>query len=135
MSHRAYDPNMESNQRRFGGLDERISMRFDKAFTVIVGSEVYGDCRGVARNISAGGMFVELIDPPPLGSVITVHFRIPGSGEDIVARAEVKHHYCLNFAANGDPSRARGIGVRFLEFVEDGARGLPSSFARLRTVH
>ena len=122
-------------RRRPAQFDKRIAMRFDKAFPVIVGSETYGDCRGVARNISTGGMFVEILDPPPLGSVITVHFRIPGSGEDIVARAEVKHHYCLNFARNGDPSVARGIGVRFIEFVEDGARRLRSSFARLRTIH
>ena len=93
---------MEVKQRRLGAeLDKRISMRFDKAFTVVVGSEVFGDCRGVARNISDGGMFVELLDPPPLGSVITVHFKMPGGSEDIVARAEVKHHYCLNFARDG----------------------------------
>jgi len=126
---------MNERGRRAGEDDQRIYMRFDKAFPVTIGSEVYGDTRGVARNISAGGMFVELIDPPPLASVVTVHFRIPGSGEDIVARAEVKHHYCLNVSSDSGPTAARGIGLRFVEFVEDGARRMRSTFTRMRTVH
>jgi hypothetical protein len=127
---------MSSEQdRRAGAGDQRIYMRFDKAFPVTVGSEVYGDSRAVARNISASGMFVELVDPPPLGSVVTVHFRIPGSGEDIVARAEVKHHYCLNISSEGGPTAARGVGLRFVEFVEDGARRMRSTFTRQRIIH
>ncbi len=115
--------------------NKRFYMRFDKAFAVTIGSEIYGDSAGVARNISEGGMFVEIIDPPPLGTVVTVHFRIPGSAEDIVARAEVKHHYCLNLAQAGEPTAARGIGVRFIEFVEDGGRRLRNTFTRHRTIH
>ena len=118
-----------------GADDQRIYMRFDKAFPVTIGSEIYGDSRGVARNISAGGMFVELIDPPPLATIVTVHFRIPGSGEDIVARAEVKHHYCLNVCSASGPTAARGVGLRFVEFLEDGARRMRSTFTRMRTVH
>lgn len=123
------------NARRAGESDNRIYMRFDKAFPVTVGSEIYGDSRGVARNISAGGMFVELVDPPPLGSAVTVHFRIPGSGEDVVARAEIKHHYCLNITTDSGPSAARGIGLRFVEFVEDEAVSRRSTFVRNRTLH
>jgi hypothetical protein len=115
--------------------NQRFYMRFDKAFTVTIGSEIFGDSRGVARNISEGGMYVEIIDPPPLGTVVTVHFRIPGSSEDIIARAEVKHHYCLNLTTGGQPTAARGIGVRFIEFLEDGGRRLRSSFTRHRTIH
>jgi hypothetical protein len=122
-------------KRQPSGIDKRIYMRFDKAFSVTIGSEVYGDCRGVARNISAGGMFVELIEPPPLSSVVTVHFCIPDSGEAVVARAEVKHHYCLNVVAKSGPSVARGVGIRFIEFLEDSGRQLRSSFTRASTVH
>ena len=120
---------------RGSSSDARIYMRFDKAFSVIVGSEIFGDSRGVARNISAGGMFVELCDPPPMGSVVTVHFRIPGSGEDLVARAEVKHHYCLNVGSASGPTVARGVGLRFLGFVDDGELRQRSTFTRQRTVH
>jgi len=116
-------------------MDQRIYLRFDKAFPVMIGSEIYGDSRAIARNISAGGMFVELIDPPPLGSVVSVSFRIPGSGEAVVARAEVKHHYCLNISTASGPSCARGIGLRFVEFVEEPAVPRRSTFTRNRTLH
>ena len=100
--------------------DQRIHMRFDKVFPVLVGSEIYGDSPAIARNVSAGGMLVEMAEPLPLGSVVTIHFRYPresGRTDEIVARAEVKHHYCLNFAAGGGEAGAsRGIGLRFLDF-------------------
>ncbi len=97
-------------------------MRFDKMFTVMVGSEIYGDSAAVARNISSGGMMVEMSCPLPLGSVVTVHFtcnRPDGDADEIVARAEVKHHYCLNFAGGGEPAASRAIGLRFVDFEED----------------
>jgi len=95
-------------------------MRFDKVFPVMVGSEIYGDSAAIARNVSAGGMLVEMIEPLPLGSVVTVHFQCPrdgGPSDEMVARAEVKHHYCLNFAGDdGEAFAARAVGLRFLDF-------------------
>jgi hypothetical protein len=102
--------------------DQRIHVRFDKIFPVLVGSELYGDSPAIARNISAGGMLVEMAFPLPLGSVVTVHFRCarPDADDDeIVARAEVKHHYCLNFAQGAEASVMRGIGLRFIDFDDD----------------
>lgn len=102
--------------------EQRIHMRFDKMFTVVVGSELYGDSAAVCRNISAGGMLVEMAFPLPLGSVVSVHFRCArpdGDADEIVARAEVKHHYCLNFIGGGEPSSTRAIGLRFVDFDED----------------
>ena len=107
--------------------DQRIHMRFDKLFPVLVGSEIFGDTMAVARNISAGGMLVEMAEPLPLGSVVTVHFlcaREDGSTDELIARAEVKHHYCLNF---GGPEygATRAIGVKFLEFDDRPPLQLP----------
>lgn len=100
-------------------IENRFHIRFNKAFPVVVISELYGDTRAVARNISAGGMFIEMADPPPLGSVITVCF--PAGAEELRARGEVKHHYCFNYGdESGEPALARGIGLRFLEFFPDG---------------
>jgi PilZ domain len=113
--------------------EQRIHMRFDKLFPVVVGSELFGDCAAVARNISAGGMMVEVPDPLPLGSVVTVHFvceRDDGQVDDMIARAEVKHHYCLNFGGPGEPGSTRAMGLRFLDFDDrlplelPGLRGL-----------
>jgi hypothetical protein len=111
-------------------IEKRIHTRFDKAFLVVIGSEIYGDSFAVARNISAGGILVEMNYAPPLGTVVTVHFQHARDGEDdqldeIVARAEVKHHHYLNFTDNNDAASARAIGLRFLEFLDPDERIAP----------
>ena len=107
--------------------EKRVHTRFDKAFLVVIGSELYGDTWAIARNVSAGGILVEMSYAPPLGTVVTVHFACPredGGEDEIVARAEVKHHYCLNFASGAEPASTRAIGLRFIDFDDDdGARG------------
>jgi hypothetical protein len=110
-------------------VEKRIHTRFDKAFLVVIGSELYGDAFAIARNISAGGMLVEMSYAPPLGTVVTVHFQHVREAascgpaiDEIVARAEVKHHHYLNFSGGDDAASARAIGLRFLEFVDPGDR-------------
>ena len=113
--------------------DQRIHMRFDKLFPVLVGSEVFGDTMAVARNISSGGMLVEMTEPLPLGSVVTVHFlcdRDDGQTDELIARAEVKHHYCLNFGG-AEYGSTRGIGLKFLDFDDRPPLELPG----LRILH
>src|ERR1700759_3586434 len=48
--------------------DQRAHLRFDKMFAVRVESLLFGEIYCVARNISAGGIFLELADPLPLGA-------------------------------------------------------------------
>ena len=114
-------------------LEKRIHTRFDKAFLVVIGSELYGDSFAIGRNISAGGLLVEMTYAPPIGTVVTVHFQHVHEGDpadpegtrkidEIVARAEVKHHHYLNFRGGGDAASARGIGLRFIEFLDAGDR-------------
>lgn len=111
--------------KQTASAEQRIHVRFDKLFPVIVGSELYGDSPAVARNISEGGILVEMAFPLPLGSVVSVHFqcaREGGDADEIVARAEVKHHYCLNFVGGlgaDEPGVMRAIGLRFIEFEDD----------------
>ncbi|WP_428264895.1 PilZ domain-containing protein [Haliangium sp.] len=125
-----------NNRPRFpSGGDKRLEMRFDKAFPVIVGSEIFGDAPAVARNISLSGMMIEMADPLPLGSFVTVHFRMPDSGHDIVARAEVKHQYCFNFSREGGPLRARGVGLRFVEFISESGELWQETLSRYRVLH
>lgn len=110
------------------GINKRLHTRFDKAFIVVIGSELYGDTHAIARNVSAGGILVEMGYAPPLGTVVTVHFQ-HNRGDDlfdeIVARAEVKHHHYLNFTGSGETASSRAIGMRFLEFVDPGERISP----------
>jgi len=106
-------------------IEKRIHIRFDKAFLVVIGSELYGDTVAVARNISAGGILVEMTYAPPLGTVVTVHFQCVRDDEqldELVVRAEVKHHHYLNFTGGNDAASARAIGLRFLEFIDPDER-------------
>jgi len=106
-------------------IEKRIHTRFDKAFIVVIGSELYGDSFAIARNISAGGLLVEMSYAPPLGTVVTVHFQYLREGDvmdEIVARAEVKHHHYLNFSGGEEQASSRAIGLRFIEFVDPGER-------------
>jgi hypothetical protein len=111
-----------------GDIEKRIHTRFDKAFLVVIGSELYGDSVGIARNVSAGGILVEMSYAPPLGTVVTVHFqyaREDGQLDELIARAEVKHHHYLNFTGGDEAASTRAIGLRFLEFVDAGETVLP----------
>jgi hypothetical protein len=108
-------------------FEKRIHTRFDKAFLVVIGSELYGDSTAIARNISTGGILVEMTYAPPLGTVVTVHFQATREGDlmdEIVARAEVKHHHYLNFGGpdEADAASTRAIGLRFIEFLDPGER-------------
>ncbi len=131
-------------------IEKRIHTRFDKAFLVLIGSELYGDTFAVARNVSAGGILVEMTYAPPLGTVVTVHFqcvrdddqlercetgggdpdgsaggaggRAPCGIDELVVRAEVKHHHYLNFTGGNDAASSRAIGLRFLEFIDPDER-------------
>lgn len=108
--------------------EKRIHTRFDKAFLVVIGSELYGDAFAIARNISGGGLLVEMSYAPPLGTIVTVHFQYIREGgenpvmDEIVARAEVKHHHYLNFNGANDAASSRAIGLRFIEFIDPGDR-------------
>ena len=104
-------------------LEKRIHTRFDKAFLVVIGSELYGDTWAIARNVSAGGILVEMSYAPPLGTVVTVHFQHARTDElldEIVVRAEVKHHHYLNFTGSGEAASTRALGLRFIDFVDAG---------------
>ncbi len=114
-------------------IDKRQTLRLDKLFAVSIVSPIFGELVAVARNISEGGMFVEMADPLPLGSVVQVHFEMPDSPGEIVAHGEVKGHYFVNFAERGEPRQVTGMGVRFLGF-DDGADGLISRCLH-RTLH
>jgi len=117
-------------------MDKRRSYRFDKVFPVAVSSRVFGEASGIARNISEGGMFVEMSEPLPLGCVVRIHFAMPDSDGEIVARGEVKRHYFLNFADGEGQRQMTGIGVRFTRF-EAGEHQYGENLGRLalRTLH
>jgi hypothetical protein len=100
--------------------EKRRHLRFDQMFAVALDSPMHGSMTCVARNISEGGMFLETRDPLPLGSAVRVHFAMPNGDGEIVANAEVKNHYFLNFNDSEGPRAISGMGVRFVSFEAGG---------------
>ena len=105
--------------------DRRRSSRFDKVFPVYLTGE-HGICRGIARNISDGGMFIETRDPHPLGARLTISFSDESSGVEIAAVAEVRYQCVIEYGGREGRNALRGMGVRFLAFeAKDERRFLP----------
>ena len=99
--------------------ERRSSSRFDKVFPVYLSSQD-GIWRGIARNISEGGIFIETKDPQPLGGQITVCFADERAGVEMSAKAEVRYQCVLEYGARGGTAALRGMGLRFLGFMEEG---------------
>jgi|SRR5690606_12831433 len=97
-------------------VERRRSSRFDKVFPVYLVSQD-GIGRGIARNISDGGMYIETRAPLPLGGQVSVRFVDDRFGVEITAASEVRHHLMLEYSqAEGRMGALRGMGVRFLYF-------------------
>ncbi|MEP6653999.1 MAG: PilZ domain-containing protein, partial [Myxococcales bacterium] len=126
----------ESSDRPGAGTDSasqrREHLRFDKVFTVRVESILFGDMVCVARNVSAGGIFLELADPLPLGATLRVCFPVPDGSGEVVAVGEVKNHYFINYAHKGVNKAVAGMAVRFTSFESDSHRILEDCLTRLR---
>jgi hypothetical protein len=115
--------------------EKRAHLRFDKAFPVRVESILFGEMHCVARNVSAGGIFLESVDPLPLGAHLRVCFLTPDESGEVVALGVVRNHYFINFADRGDRRSVSGMAVRFTGFEEDGERHLRACLDRFRVLH
>ena len=97
--------------------------QFDKAFPGLVKSE-RGIANGVGRNISAHGMFIETREPCTIGTQVQVTFSADTIGAEITAVGEVRFQCFLNFSGEaGRQEGMRGMGIRFVRFEEEAARG------------
>ena len=64
-------------------------------------------------NISAGGVFVHTVDPPPLKTVVRVEMELPGGGPPVPARGLVVHRVTREDAEQR--GTLPGIGVQFVD--------------------
>lgn len=117
------------------GADQRAHLRFDKMFSVRVESLLFGEIYCIARNISAGGIFLELSDPLPLGATVRVCFPVPDGSGEVVATGEVKNHYFINFTQGGTNRAVAGMAVRFVAFENEGHHVLADCLTRMRVLH
>lgn len=98
-------------------MERRQSLRFDKVFTVYLTTSE-GMTRGIGRNISGQGLFVETREPMPLGGRLKVTF----SGEDgteMTCLCEVRYQVALNYASPETAPRnggSRGVGLRIIAY-------------------
>jgi hypothetical protein len=115
--------------------DQRQHLRFDKMFAVRIESLLFGESVCVARNVSAGGIFVELADPLPLGATVRVCFPVPDGSGEVVATGEVKNHYFMNFTQNGVNRAIAGMAIRFIAFENESHHILRDCLGRLRVLH
>lgn len=118
-----------------GENEKRAHLRFDKVFPVRVESLLFGEFRCVARNVSAGGIFLETRDHLPLGARVRICFLTADESGEIVAVGEVKNHYFINFAQDGESRSIAGMAVRFLSFEDDGELHLKACLDRFRVLH
>ncbi len=95
--------------------ERRQNLRFDKVFTVYITTSE-GMTRGMGRNISARGIFVETREPMPLGGRLKVTF----SGEDgteMTCLCEVRYQVALSYGKkDGNEGHSRGVGLRIVAY-------------------
>jgi hypothetical protein len=116
-------------------IEKRQHLRFDKVFPVRVESVLFGELSGVARNVSAGGIFIEMREPLPLGSRVRVLFSDPDETAEIVALGEVKNHYFVNYVQGGATRSVTGMAVRFEGFENEGRQILEDCLNRFRILN
>ena len=117
-------------------MNKRTAFRFEKVFPVILSTDEFGEVNAMARNISAGGILVEIQEPMPLGTQVSVHFWMPDSQAQIIARGEVKNHYFLNFSDGEGGQRAlTGMAIKFSEFEAQSDNILGLGLTRMRILH
>ncbi len=94
--------------------DRRQNLRFDKVFTVYL-STADGMTRGIARNISTSGLFVETRESLPLGGRIKVTFTAE-DGTEMTALCEVRYQGALNYGSGEEVAGTRGAGLRIIAY-------------------
>lgn len=100
-------------QRRFTRCDVELEVNLDSD------SNFY---MGLTENISEGGLFVATHRYKPLGTLVTLSFRVPNRPEPITLRGEVRWLR----PANGRNEVHPGMGIQFVDVG-------PEELAAIRT--
>jgi c-di-GMP-binding flagellar brake protein YcgR len=80
-----------------------------------------GTLIGFSKDISAGGMFIELTKPIPVGTTLNLIFHLEDGGDAVRAEAEVKYSVLK-----------LGVGVRFLKLEAADCKRIESYVAATR---
>lgn len=102
------------------GRQRRTEQRVDISTTISISTpdEVR---QAFTENMSTGGMFVIMDDPPPKGSMVEVQLDMVGSGQPLVVTASVLHSVRPDEAES--TKKKPGVGLRFERLaLEDAER-------------
>jgi len=80
-----------------------------------------------ARNINESGLFVETETPPELGSLVSLHFKIPGGDEPIQVQGRVVRD------SDGSGDEPPGMGIEFDDLEAHDRERINDLVRRLRT--
>jgi hypothetical protein len=95
--------------------ERRAHLRFDKVFTVYLSTQE-GMTRGIGRNISVRGLFVETREPVPLGGRVKVTFA-GEDGTEMTCLCEVRYQVALAYGRrDGREGNSRGVGLRIVAY-------------------
>ena len=95
--------------------ERRAHLRFDKIFTLYLSTEG-GLSRGIGRNISEQGLFVETREPLSLGERVKVTFA-GEDGTEMSCLCEVRYQVALSFGRkDGREGNSRGVGLRIVAY-------------------
>ncbi|MGO8968988.1 MAG: PilZ domain-containing protein [Myxococcaceae bacterium] len=95
--------------------DRRGSLRFDKVFTVYITTSD-GMARGIARNISSAGLYVETQAAAPLGGRLRLTFT-GEDGTEMTCLCEVRYQVALSYGGkDGRAGHSRGLGLRVVAY-------------------
>lgn len=99
--------------------ERRSHLRFDKVFPVYITTED-GMTRGIARNISMAGLFVETREPIPLGGRVKVTFA-GEDGTEMTCICDVRYQVALHYGRRdareaGREGHSRGVGLRIVAY-------------------
>jgi uncharacterized protein (TIGR02266 family) len=98
-------------RRAFPRYNARFAVRFSSVQEFVL---------EYAANISAGGLFVQTDNPPPLKTVVRVEMELPGGGGPVPARGLVVHRVTKEEAQKRGTSA--GVGLQFID-ADDSFRG------------
>ena len=96
--------------------ERRAHLRFDKVFTVYL-TTPDGMTRGIGRNISVRGLFVETREPLPLGGAAEGDVRgRRRHGDDVPVRGALPGGALRTAGRTGARATAAGVGLRIVAY-------------------
>ena len=110
----------EDPRRAFPRYNARFAVRF---------TDVQDFVLEYAANISAGGVFVQTDNPPPLKTVVQVEMELPGGAGAVPARGMVVHRVTRQEAE--EKGTMAGMGVQFMDADDQFRQRMDDAIAHL----